>query len=105
MALEQEREEAAGQELPADVPAVLADAYALEALIGEGSMGRVLRGRNKLTEQVVAIKALPGWCAQRADVRTRFLREGNVLSRLEHPNIVKMLTFLEQDQRLYLLME
>jgi len=105
VALKEEEQEASGQELPADIPALLADVYELEALIGEGSMGRVLRGRHKLTDQIVAVKALPGWCAQRADVRARFLDEGKVLSKLGHPNVVKMLTFLEQDKRLYLVME
>ena len=92
-------------ELPADVPKVLSEVYRLEALIGEGSMGRVFRARHNLTDQVVAIKALPSWCAQREDVRGRFLSEGRALSLLEHPNVVRMHTFLEQDGRLYLVME
>ncbi|HSH04824.1 MAG TPA: protein kinase [Anaerolineae bacterium] len=62
-------------------------------LIGEGAMGYVYRGLDTHTNTPVAIKALkPDIVAQQPDIVTRFLREGQALRQLNHPNIVTMHT-------------
>lgn len=80
--------------------------YEILEEIGAGGMGTVYRGRETLTGQIVAIKSLrPEFVASDPTMLERFAREGEALRRLNHPNIVKMLAALEQDQQHYLVME
>ena len=79
--------------------------YELEELLSEGGMGLVHRGVHHLTRQEVAIKVLPPELSSNPELRARFLREAQVLARLEHPNIVSLLNFLEDGDRFYLVMQ
>lgn len=81
--------------------------------IGYGSMGIVYRGRDRQTGDDVAVKvlrmdALPAT----DDMIDRFVREGEALRLLEHPNIVKVIDTIhepdpiaDQDGAYYLVME
>ncbi|MDX1613355.1 MAG: protein kinase [Candidatus Promineifilaceae bacterium] len=90
---------------PAD-PDLIAGRYALEKEIGRGAMGIVFRGRDSRTGEAVAIKMLDAEkVAGRPDLLQRFLREGEALQKLDHPNIVKLLATDERDGRHYLVME
>lgn len=82
------------------------DRYELGNLVSSGGFGEVFLGLDRLTGQAVAIKRLrPDLVAQRPDLVERFLREGEVLSQLSHPNIVRMLADFERDGQRYLVME
>jgi len=75
-------------------------------LLGRGGMGDVYRGLDSHTGQIVAIKALkPETVASDPDVVARFVREGEALRQLNHPNIVKMVDAVEEDGRHYLVIE
>jgi serine/threonine protein kinase len=87
---------------PADI---IAGVYQLLEIIGEGSMGRVYLAHHRLTDQQVAIKVLPSLLASDDERRGRFQSEAKALARLDHPNVVKMHTFLEANDRFYLVME
>ncbi len=65
--------------------------YALIEPIGRGGMGSVWRARrvDGLYEQEVAVKLL-GSLALSAQARARFAREGELLARLSHPNIARL---------------
>ncbi|MBB1088780.1 protein kinase [Lysobacter sp. SG-8] len=66
--------------------------YRLESLLGEGGMGQVwLASRaDGLYQRRVALKLLrPGLTSQ--DLRLRFTREREILARLAHPNIARLL--------------
>lgn len=67
--------------------------YVVEALIGEGSMGRVYRARDPRSQRAVAIKTLKPEYLSRDDgpeyVR-RFAREARAAGQLEHPAIVRI---------------
>ena len=77
-----------------------------ETRIGQGNMGIVYRGRDTQTGEPVAIKRLkPEIVAADPTVIERFVREGEALRRLNHPNIVKMLAATEVDGHHYLVME
>jgi serine/threonine-protein kinase len=66
----------------------------------------VYRGVDTETGQMVAIKILkPEVVAQQPELLTRFLREGEALRRLNHPNIIKMLAATEEKGQYYLVME
>jgi serine/threonine protein kinase/DNA-binding SARP family transcriptional activator len=79
----------------------------LEAnLIGQGSMGRVYRGRDIQTNEPVAIKLLkPEYVATDPTMVERFAREGETLRQLNHPNIVKLLAAVEEGGHHYLVIE
>ena len=63
-----------------------------EELVATGGFGEVYRGRDTETGQVIVIKRLkPELLAQQPDVVGRFVREGELLCQLNHPNIVQMI--------------
>jgi serine/threonine-protein kinase len=68
---------------------VLADSYEVIRSIGEGGMGRVYEARHqRLRGKRFAVKVLHHELARQADVVTRFQREAEAASALEHPNVV-----------------
>ena len=80
--------------------------YEIVKLIGSGAAGRVYAGRDLQTGESVAIKELISeWVARAPESVERFRREGEVLRKLNHPNIVKVLATLEEDGQHYLVME
>jgi serine/threonine protein kinase len=69
-------------------------------LLGRGGMGNVYRATDTQTEQMVAIKALqPEVVANAPDIIARFMREGEALRQLNHPNIVQMVAAVEEECR------
>ena len=85
---------------------VLAERYVIEALIGEGGMGRVYRARHIRMSRRFAIKVLFGDLAADGKARSRFSREAESSSRLSHPNVVSVIDFGETDEGLlYLVMD
>ena len=75
-------------------------------LLGRGGMGDVFRATDTQTSQTVAVKALnPDVLVRDPDLLERFLREGEALRRLNHPNIVHVVASCEEGGRHYLVME
>ncbi len=75
-------------------------------ILGSGGMGTVYLGQDLQTGERVAIKMLkPEFVQFNADVVARFQREGDLLLKLNHPNVVKRIASLEQDGNYYLVME
>ncbi|MBE7551573.1 MAG: protein kinase [Anaerolineales bacterium] len=75
-------------------------------LLGQGGMGAVYRGRDTHTDEIVAIKVIKSdLVASRPDLLQRFIREGEALRRLNHPNIIKLLAATENESQHYLVME
>jgi tRNA A-37 threonylcarbamoyl transferase component Bud32 len=73
---------------------VLAGRYVIEALIGQGAMGRIYRARHAgLVDKRYAVKILLGDYAASAEMRLRFANEAKNTSRLDHPNIVRVVDF------------
>lgn len=71
--------------------------YEITDVLGQGGMSVVYRARHKMTEQEVALKILPPELAAHSQVKTRFLEEARALAQLDHPNIVHLYNF-GQDQ-------
>lgn len=74
--------------------------------IGSGGMSEVYKARHQFLGSTVAIKVLPKERA--ADTRTlmRFQQEAKSVSRLEHPNIVKLREFgVDDEKRPFLVMD
>jgi predicted Ser/Thr protein kinase len=74
-------------------------------LIGQGGMGFVFKARQPRIERLVALKILPQSLATDQAFAERFTREGRVLARLNHPNIVTIHDFGQAAGFFYLLME
>jgi predicted ATPase/predicted Ser/Thr protein kinase len=75
-------------------------------LLGRGGMGDVYLGADTQTGAPVAVKALnPGVVARDPDILERFVREGQALRQLNHPNIVKMVAAVEEAGQHYLVIE
>ena len=86
--------------------ALIHDRYRLGRLLGGGAMGNVYAGSDTLTGEAVAIKQLrPELTTAAPDLVERFLREGEALRRLNHPNIVKVLNTVDEGNRHYIIME
>ena len=79
--------------------------YKIENLIGEGGMGTVYLGINKQIGQKVAIKSLAPQFVHNKEIVQRFKKEASTLAKLDHPNIVKLLNFYEDENGLFLIME
>ena len=71
--------------------------YEITDVLGQGGMSVVYRARHKMTDQEVALKILPPELAAHTQVKTRFLEEARALAQLDHPNIVHLYNF-GQDQ-------
>jgi serine/threonine protein kinase len=74
-------------------------------VIGRGGMGLVFKARQPKLERLVALKILPQSLAADAAFAERFIREGRVLARLNHPNIVTIHDFGQANGFFFLLME
>jgi serine/threonine protein kinase len=74
-------------------------------LIGQGGMGFVFKARQPKLDRFVALKILPQSFANNPAFADRFTREGRVLARLNHPNIVTIHDFGLANGFFYLLME
>ncbi len=81
---------------------VVHDRYRISALIGHGGMGAVYRAHDQVEDRPVAVKVLT---LPPDESRLRFRREFRVMSRLDHPNVVRVLGSGTHDQLAYLVME
>lgn len=62
-------------------------------MIGRGGMGTVFKARQPKLDRFVALKILPENQAKHPSFAERFAREGKLLARLGHPNIVAVYDF------------
>jgi serine/threonine protein kinase len=79
--------------------------YKVLSVLGEGGMGVVYLAEHSTLERKVAIKILHTQYAQNPSIKERFINEAKILSKLNHPNIVTLYDFADQDNKLYLIME
>ncbi|XP_036436912.1 serine/threonine-protein kinase 36 [Colossoma macropomum] len=78
--------------------------YHVLEMIGEGSFGRVYKGRRKFSGQVVALKFIPK--VGRSDKELRSLkREIEIMRGLRHPNIVLLLDSFETEREVVVVTE
>jgi serine/threonine protein kinase len=74
-------------------------------LIGQGGMGAVFKARQPKLNRFVALKILPESMARDPSFAERLAREGQLLARLSHPNVVTVHDFGSANGFFYLLME
>jgi serine/threonine protein kinase len=79
--------------------------YLVRRLVGEGGMGKVYEGEEKLSKRRVAIKVLHPELAKSDSGRKLFVNEMQILAHLEHPNIVRSLSSIEANGQLAMILE
>lgn len=79
--------------------------YLVRRLIGEGGMGKVYEGEERLTKRRVALKVLHKELGRSEQGRRLFLNEMQILAHLEHPNIVRSLASTEHNGELVMVLE
>lgn len=80
--------------------------YQIEEIIGQGGMGSVYQGTDTQTGKLVAIKLLRSdVVSDNPEILERFEREGEILRRLNHPNIVDVLGSVSENEQHYIIME
>ncbi|HEX4338702.1 MAG TPA: serine/threonine-protein kinase [Polyangiaceae bacterium] len=80
--------------------------FTLESLIGTGAMGSVYRARHVALDALVAVKVMHDDIAVDRTFAERFHREARAASRLDHPNVIRVVDFgTEPDGHLYIVME
>ncbi len=107
-------------ELRGEAPLILLPSYApasmigrtlggqleIEALIGAGTTGTVYRARHKVRGTAFALKVLHERFSADLQFCARFHAEALVISRLDHPNVGRVVDYgQEPDGRLYLVMD
>lgn len=79
--------------------------FRIESQIGAGGMGAVYRATQAMTEREVAVKVLHRHLLSET-VLKRFRQEAQIISRLNHPNIVTVFKYGQHDDgSLYIAME
>ncbi|MDI2127518.1 serine/threonine-protein kinase [Yinghuangia seranimata] len=82
--------------------------YRLVSVIGSGGMGTVWRAHDELLDRPVAAKVLNivfGHDHEDRNRRERSLREARATARINHPNVVRVYDYVEDDDRLWIVME
>lgn len=80
--------------------------YRVVRQLAQGGMGTVYLGRTEGAEgfaRPVVIKRIQPWLTQELGIAQMFVREARILSNLQHPNIVGVLDFGQQDDGSYIM--
>ncbi|MFL7894358.1 MAG: serine/threonine protein kinase [Anaerolineales bacterium] len=95
---------------PIEPGVILRDRYKIQRIIGQGGMGSIylaedirLEGRLCALKEVQHESSLSDDTLQQA--QEQFLREAQILARLDHPNLPKVSDFFSEGNREYLVMD
>jgi hypothetical protein len=93
----------------AELGGLIADRYRLRAVIRRGGMGAVWLAGDELRHKEVAVKEIP-WARQpsaerQESRRERAFREARAVAGLDHPNIAGIYDIVEDDGRLWMVMQ
>ncbi len=79
--------------------------FELLKVLGRGGMGTVYKARDSSTDDIVALKALAPAYSFDEHFRNRFEGEIDALLKLDHPNIVRLLSYGQDEGNLFFAME
>jgi len=78
--------------------------YEIEGELGSGGMATIYLALDPFMKRKVAVKVLPRQFTHDPQFRVRFQREAEVIAALEHPHIVAIYDFGEDDDQPYIVM-
>lgn len=79
--------------------------YELLSIVGRGAQATVYRARQESVDRDVAVKVLTPEHARGSEFKQRFVREARAAAALEHPNVLPIYDYGEQDGRCYIVMQ
>jgi serine/threonine protein kinase len=79
--------------------------YRIIGKIGEGAMGKVYKAHDAVLSRYVAVKTMSAVVGMDEDLRKRFHREAQSAARLNHPNIITVYDFGDEQGVAYMAME
>ncbi|MEI7743751.1 MAG: protein kinase, partial [Chloroflexota bacterium] len=88
-----------------EIGSVLGGRYRLVELLGQGGMATIFRARDAQLDRDVAVKIMRPEFGQDPDFLGRFRDEARAAASLNHPNIVSVFDFGEEDTGPYIVME
>jgi len=78
--------------------------YQIVAPLGEGGMAAVYKAYQPAMDRYVALKILPRYFANDPQFISRFQQEAKILAKLQHPHILPVFDFGEEDDYTYIVM-
>ena len=88
---------------PGELPEQFLQSYELERVLGAGGMGVVVQARQLSTGRTVAVKFMRDTADEEAIAR--FRREGRLLVRMDHPNVLRIYDADQAGNHLYIVSE
>lgn len=79
--------------------------YEIKDSLGSGSYGTVVSAMQKSTREMRAIKIINKFKLQSEESRNKVINEVLILRKLDHPHIIKIYEFYEDEFNLYVVME
>ncbi len=79
--------------------------YKLQAVLGQGGMGKVYLAEHATMGHRVAIKVLPAESRADSTLLARFQREARAIARIDHPNVVRAYDLDESGDDVFLVLE
>jgi serine/threonine protein kinase len=79
--------------------------YKILEKIGQGAMGEVYKAHDPILNRFVAVKTISGDLGSDDQLRKRFQREAQSAARLNHPNIITVYDYGEEQGKIYMAME
>lgn len=87
------------------VPATTSGFYLFGHMLGKGAFGKVYMGIHKLTGAKVAIKSIEKTYLKDERVKRKVYQEVAGMSRIKHPNVVRLYEVFESTQHFHIVME
>lgn len=85
-------------------PGQMLGSYQIISKVGQGGMATVYKAYQPSMDRNVAIKVLPGQLAESKEFVTRFQQEARIIARLEHPHILPVFDYGEDNGVTYFVM-
>ena len=79
--------------------------YKILEKIGQGAMGEVYKAHDPILNRFVAVKTISAELGADDQLRKRFQREAQSAARLNHPNIITVYDYGEEQGKIYMAME